>query len=911
MKYARFLMAASLMLAACSGLNEFEPDEKAPLDLDKEELVERVVFDVPDLRFLGEDEATRASLSQDTDGTIHFVWEESDTLGIYPDQGAQVFFAMTNGAGTNVASFDGGGWALRKNVTYSCYFPFVGNIYLKRDAIPVSFTDQVQNGVSNYEGIRFYLASKGTRPTSGDLQFTFQYLNTIIRIKPTGLPAGTYTKLSISTEEPLFVQKGSFNLDEENMAITGETYSNSLEVSLKSFTITENTPLVYIYLTSAPVDLAGKTVTIRMFADDGSVYRCEKKPTYAYEAPGWGGLSCDMTKETAIYYTSTDNSIVNPANPEAFGARIVSNVYDGSRGILTFDGDVTEIGDQAFENCSTLTGIEIPETVTSIGDYAFSGCTNLGADNTSANMPRMMHPMWSFRSGESSFVIPDGVTSIGAYAFQDCTSLTSITVPDTVDSIGEGAFKGCSNLSTIDLPDDITGWGENVLTGCTGLTSVTIPDGVTSIDAYAFAGCDHLTEVIIPESVTSIGQYAFENCENLVSITIPNGVTRIEDYTFAGCISLPSINIPTGVKSIGDSAFESCHAMANVSLPSGLEHLGTYAFASCMSFTTFSIPRNITWISDGLLWNCDHLINVNIHEDVEGIGDSAFSECSALTRIAIPNNVTTIEKSAFMESGLTSVTIPENVTSIGDQAFMYCRGLTHITVHAATPPANVTETTFEDTNDCLIYVPSESLNAYKAADGWSNYASRICDHVYVDMGNGMKWATTNVGAIGPDDLGDYFTWGGTEPVTPSTNSTSGSFTDTANAIWGGNWRMPTLAEWQALMDSSNYTWIWDPVRKGYIVKSNVTGFVGNIIFLPAAGVVAEPGICYLGEEGDYWSSSLYPDSSAYCLSFMNSVSCMSEYTYGAGLSVRPIYESEPLGNMENPYDTGREISLDD
>ena len=907
MKYARFLMAASLMLAACSGLNEFEPDEKAPLDLDKEELVERVVFDVPDLRFLGEDEATRASLSQDTDGTIHFVWEESDTLGIYPDQGAQVFFAMTNGAGTNVASFDGGGWALRKNVTYSCYFPFVGNIYLKRDAIPVSFTDQVQNGVSNYEGIRFYLASKGTRPTSGDLQFTFQYLNTIIRIKPTGLPAGTYTKLSISTEEPLFVQKGSFNLDEENMAITGETYSNSLEVSLKSFTITENTPLVYIYLTSA----AGKTVTIRMFADDGSVYRCEKKPTYAYEAPGWGGLSCDMTKETAIYYTSTDNSIVNPANPEAFGARIVSNVYDGSRGILTFDGDVTEIGDQAFENCSTLTGIEIPETVTSIGDYAFSGCTNLGADNTSANMPRMMHPMWSFRSGESSFVIPDGVTSIGAYAFQDCTSLTSITVPDTVDSIGEGAFKGCSNLSTIDLPYDITIWGENVLNGCTGLTSVTIPDGVTSIDAYAFAGCDHLTEVIIPESVTSIGQYAFENCENLVSITIPNGVTRIEDYTFAGCISLPSINIPTGVKSIGDSAFESCHAMANVSLPSGLEHLGTYAFASCMSFTTFSIPRNITWISDGLLWNCDHLINVNIHEDVEGIGDSAFSECSALTRIAIPDNVTTIEKSAFMESGLTSVTIPENVTSIGDQAFMYCRGLTHITVHAATPPANVTETTFEDTNDCLIYVPSESLNAYKAADGWSNYASRICDHVYVDMGNGMKWATTNVGAIGPDDLGDYFTWGGTEPITPSTNSTSGSFTDTANAIWGGNWRMPTLAEWQALMDSSNYTWIWDPVRKGYIVKSNVTGFVGNIIFLPAAGVVAEPGICYLGEEGDYWSSSLYPDSSAYCLSFMNSVSCMSEYTYGAGLSVRPIYESEPLGNMENPYDTGREISLDD
>ena len=289
MKYARLLVAASLgMLAACSGLNEAVQDG---------ELVDQVIFEVPVLRSLGEDGATRASLTQDEDDAIHFAWEATDTVGIYPDQGAQVFFEMTDGAGTNIAVFDGGGWALRKESTYSCYYPFSGSIYLKRDAIPVSFADQKQAGVSDYTGIRFYLASESTKSASGALRFSFQYLNTIIRIKPVGLPAGTYTKLSISTEEPLFVQKGSFGLDD--MTIVGEVFSNSLEVSLKDFTLTEASSdenPVFVFLTSAPVDLTGKTVTVQVLSEDGIVYTCEKTPSYAYEAAGWGALRCEMKK---------------------------------------------------------------------------------------------------------------------------------------------------------------------------------------------------------------------------------------------------------------------------------------------------------------------------------------------------------------------------------------------------------------------------------------------------------------------------------------------------------------------------------------------------------------------------------------------------------------------------------------
>ena len=836
MKYPYVFLAASVgILAACSQVNEFDAEQKTKLEEGK--LVERVIFEVPALRFLGEDGGTRASLSTGDD-FIHFAWEESDTVGIYPNQGAQVFFSMAEGVGTNVATFDGGGWALRENSTYSCYYPFVGNMYLHRDAIPVSFdnqefspANQEQADMPSYGDIRFFLASEGTTSESGSLRFHFDILNTVIRIKACGLPAGTYTKLSLTTEDSLFVKEGSFGLEER--IITGKTYSNSLEVSLKNFTLTEasteeNPALVF--LTSAPVDLSGKTVAVRIYSDDNSVYRCEKTPTYPYQAHGMGGLMCNMVKESsAIFYTSSDNSVVEPT-PDSFGeASIVSNKYDGSKGVIVFDKDLTLIGAHAFENCETLTGITIPEAVTGIGDYAFANCTNLAS-------------------------IHENATSIGEYAFQNCQRLTSITISNGMTSIGKGTFQNCISLSSIRLPD-----------------------GMESIGDWAFEKCDSLTDFYIPESVTNIGTGAFSNCENLARINLPVSTTIIKPSTFAGCISLAEINIPDELRTIGDSAFESCGQLPNIVLPDKVTEIGSFAFTSCGSFTTFTIPPHVTSIKYQTFLGCSNLSSIIIHE---------------------------------------------NVTSIGNGAFKDCSGLSHITVHAQIPPAVEIDgeeevNVFETMNNCLIYVPSESLEDYKTANGWSNYADRICDHVYVDMGNGMKWATTNVGAIGPDDLGQYFAWGGTTPLTTPDPSyhPSNPFTDTAHSIWGGNWRMPKQEEWSALKDETKYVWTWDDHRKGYTVKSIETN---NTIFLPAAGIagrekedgILEEGPFYVGQEGHYWTRSIHSEGNGWALIIAPpSVVSLEDYVFGAALSVRPIYQAEPLGDMETVNDSREEIEI--
>ena len=159
-----------------------------------------------------------------------------------------------------------------------------------------------------------------------------------------------------------------------------------------------------------------------------------------------------------IWYTSVDGNIVEPYsgygsqdNFTVFGANIVSNKYDAEKEcwVITFDGDVTTIGEWAFLDCSSLTSVTIPDSVTTIGDGAFHRCSSL-----------------------TSVTIPDSVTTIGDDAFAVCSSLTSIIIPDSVTTIGDFAFYYCSSLTSVTIPDSVTTIGCGAFWGCDGLTSV-------------------------------------------------------------------------------------------------------------------------------------------------------------------------------------------------------------------------------------------------------------------------------------------------------------------------------------------------------------------------------------------------------------------------------------------------------
>jgi hypothetical protein len=150
-----------------------------------------------------------------------------------------------------------------------------------------------------------------------------------------------------------------------------------------------------------------------------------------------------------------------------------------------------------------------------------------------------------------------------------------------------------------------------------------------------------------------------------------------------------------------------------------------YTFDTTGEHTVKYTLADSTKIGDSAFRDCYDITSVIIPNNVTSIGNYAFDVCLRLTSVNIPSGVTSIGNSAFASCiRLTSVTIPSGVTSIGSGVFNGCSGLTSVTIEATTPPT-LGFNSFDNTNNCPTYVPSSSVETYKAASGWSTYASRI------------------------------------------------------------------------------------------------------------------------------------------------------------------------------------------
>ena len=504
-----------------------------------------------------------------------------------------------------------------------------------------------------------------------------------------------------------------------------------------------------IYVPTESIDAYKTAEGWSDYADDIVAYDFDK-----------GEVVPDTPMNNEIWYTSDDGQIIEPSRANVFGANVISNTYENDKGVITFDGDVTTIGVEAFVECTSLTSVTIPDSVITIGEYAFYWCNSLtsvtipdsvttignGAFNSCYRLEEFKGKFsadngrclvidntliaYAYASG-TEYTIPNSVTTIGDFAFWNC-DLTSVTVPDSVTSIGDQAFAHCYRLNTFYgkyASEDgrcLIIDGTLKLVAPAGLTEYTIPNSVTTIGNYAFGWCENLTSVTIPDSVTTIGNYAFGWCENLTSVTIPDSVTTIGDSAFYSCKSLTSVTIGDSVTTIGDHAFYDCESLTSVTIPDSVITIGDRAFSGCNNLTSVTIGDSVTTIGNGAFYGCSSLTSVTIPDSVTTIGDTAFRSCESLTSVTIGDSVTTIGNGAFYGcSSLTSVTIPDSVTTIGDTAFRSCESLTSVYCKALTPPSIRYSTFAVNATNRIIYVPSASVDAYQYAKYWRDYADDI------------------------------------------------------------------------------------------------------------------------------------------------------------------------------------------
>ena len=440
---------------------------------------------------------------------------------------------------------------------------------------------------------------------------------------------------------------------------------------------------------------------------------------------------------------------------------------------IAIENGVETVGAFAFEGCTKVASVRLPDSLTSIEYYAFCDSARLtnviydgtkeewnaiAIDNTDeGNAPLLAAkitctdgvvqpvysgecgddltwtlegdvltisgtgPMydscewWNYRDKITEVVIEDGVTTIGRWAFQYHPNLRTVRMADSVESIGAGAFHECKKLTDTGVPENLTDIGEDAYRGCDALADA---NGFVIVNGILFDYVGEAEKVSIPAYVTRISRYSFWDCQSVKEVTIPSGINSVVYGMFSGCENLVSVSLPDSITKIELSAFYGCKNL-ELTLPDSVTEVEDLAFKGCEKMAD----------EDGFVSVLSVLFDY--------VGDSG--------NVVIPDEISTISPSAFAYGKLSSVTIPTNVKRIGFSAFNECNDLADVYYLGTQSEWN--QITIENSNKAIYNA------VIHCADG-------IVDSFHGECGNGLTWTLMDgvLTVSGEGDMGNWYSW---------------------------------------------------------------------------------------------------------------------------------------------------------
>ena len=434
------------------------------------------------------------------------------------------------------------------------------------------------------------------------------------------------------------------------------------------------------------------------------------------------GTSVTVTYQNlnAPTYTNISGAVNIPASVTYSGktysvTEVDAYAFDGCSGItsLTIPNSVTTVWNYAFRNCTNLTTVTIGKAITKLISTAFTNCSKLATVNwNAANMEDYndygsnVTPFYGLTSIKT-FNFGNTVTRIPHALCRNLTGLTTVTISPSLKAAAAHAFADCTSLNRVNI-SDLVAWcdidfeysnsnplyyANNLYLNGSKITNLTIPNTVSVIKQFAFVNCTALTTVTIPTTLTSCGGGAFKGCSGIVTVNwnAVNCADCVESVKpFEYLYTLQNFNFGNTVTRIPSYLCCELLGLTSVTIPSSVTSIGANAFILCRNLTKVEIGSIAAWCNidfgddtanplyyaRNLYLNGNKVTNLSLPNSLTKIKDYTFHKCESLTSVTMPNSVTEIGSYAFNGcSGLTSLTLSNSLKTIQPRAFYGCSGL--------------------------------------------------------------------------------------------------------------------------------------------------------------------------------------------------------------------------------------------